>query len=271
MSVQAVAWAQKQYTGDTLEHFLLRELADEANNAGVVQAGQVNLAAAVASTVQTVGRKLKALQAADLVEIHHTKRKDGGNGNCVYFLPCTYDSLADLMQVADTSDSEFNRFYAAELRACLKVDPTRGPRDGDALEALGANEVLTLEGLDLEEQKPTKPRRTRSRDLAFEALCEATKSDPASSRTLLNRALREIRAAVEREYGAIASVENDGSKGNAREAQDEVVAREVKRRAVALQESWTAGYFVTPQALVTHWRRAGELAKDVDDLLEALA
>lgn len=77
----------------------------------------------------------------------------------------------------------------------------------------------------------------RKRDLAFEALVEATLSIPEMERGKINRALAAIRAAWQREGGL-----------------EEDLPEEIHRRAQAYRSAWPT-LTITATALATHWYR----------------
>jgi DNA-binding transcriptional ArsR family regulator len=261
VSAEAVGWALKQDAGDALAKLVLVALADEAIRSGlVVNYSQREIARVCLTTPQSVGRKTKALMEAGLIEQRWASDNNAGNLYRLKLDDRSFDRLILDLQEDDRSLWKVvQELYAGAVsRAQRGVGPTES----------GSKEVLTL-GFDLEEGEPSKAKRTRARDLAFEALCEVTKFNPVSSRTVLNRCLREIRemyaAEVERAWCEMPN--NDGVPMP--EVDDRDVADEIRRRGVALQESWSRGV-VTPTALAIHWQRGGELAADLSDVLEAM-
>lgn len=84
----------------------------------------------------------------------------------------------------------------------------------------------------------------RERDLAWEALVEETKANPAMERGALNQALRAIREAAATE-GLL----------------EEDVPAEIRLRAAAYRRTF-AGLTLTPTALAKHWFR---VVAQIDD------
>jgi hypothetical protein len=78
---------------------------------------------------------------------------------------------------------------------------------------------------------------TRKRDLAWEALVEATRSNPEMERGRLNTALKAIRWASMQEG-----------------IHDDDLPDEIHRRAEAYERRWP-NLTLTSTALATHWRR----------------
>lgn len=243
VSRQLTAWAERQTTGNTTAAFLLREMAESADQHGIVRASNGQLAAAIESSTTTVVRKLALLESKSLIERHAAKDGNGGSVACVVLLRQRYDSLAELFEKLEKS-GDHDRWYAARLREVLS-DGGPAVRRGRQCDG---GEVLSLD-LDLAPEKVEDRQPTRRRDLSFEAMCEVCHCDPALNRGELNQALKKLRAAEPA-------------------MDDEALSAEIRFRASYLEQAWSDAGQVTPASLVRHWRAAAVRSEKAGRRLE---
>jgi hypothetical protein len=101
--------------------------------------------------------------------------------------------------------------------------------------------------------------RTRKRDIVFDAMAEATDSDPNLEGARVGTAIAKLR----KHPGYQEYVERHG-----KEAADLLLATEIQRRANAFRERWPE-LTLTPTGLVSNWRRLVEQQQRPTPLQEA--
>lgn len=233
----ALAAIRAAVTGSTLAPVLgvYLALTERANSGGGAAArngfscARKELAALAGVSVKTLDRHVATLEQAGVLVVEHGTSEAGSP------VP--------------------NRWILVDPPG-VKIVPTLASNTTrKALEEEQPLEVLRLDlGLEGEEGPREEGRRPRPRDLAFEALCEATGFAPETGRDRLNKALSGIRKLFAVEMPA---------------ANDEDLAQQIRVRAAYLKHEWD-GRPVSPQALATWWKPAGEKLADVQFVVDAL-
>lgn len=119
-------------------------------------------------------------------------------------------------------------------------------------------------GLDLDEVLDSEPigslAAPRKRDIVFDALAEATNSDPHLEGSLIGKEVAKLRSHPDYK---------EMKEGNGKEAADIALASEIPLRAHAYSEHFGPGIALTAPALVKHWRRVANHSQRLTPLQEA--
>lgn len=237
MSVQLIAWAYEQETGNITRKAVLLALANRANHdTGRCDPSVTRIAKEIEASPSTVKKALKELAEMGLIEIVRRKREDGSDRSNAYRFPAAGGGAERRRGEGATADPPRGR----ETTPNQKLEPEGEP------EVEPSTAVAAAAPYD-----PLKGRRIDGRDLPWDALAEATQAYGKANGARMKSALASIREDVVAENGAertLALIDHWGW-----ERYEEALAAEITRRAESLKTR-SPGLTWGPEGIAKNWR-----------------